>query len=163
MSTPHGEEPPCPITGRPYFMHIEHPDLGEVPTYGGPFDSYTTPAVDDSDGDRELRCERYDHDRGEWIEGGEPSGLYLVTEAQLRDVPDFISCGHVGDGPSYQCLLCGQLGTDHPAVLRRALIAARDELVRYIDFMHKSDYREYAEPVEKKLAEINALLPHHQS
>lgn len=89
--TPHGEEPPCPITGRPYFMHIEHPDLGDVATYGGPFDSYTTPAVDDSDGERELRCERYDHDRGEWIEGGEPSGLYLVTELDWQKIHDYTS------------------------------------------------------------------------
>lgn len=77
--TPHGEEPPCPITGRPYFMHIEHPDLGDVPTYGGPFDSYTTPAIDE---EGEIRCERYDHDAGDWIEGGEPTGLIAVNETE---------------------------------------------------------------------------------
>lgn len=26
----------CPITGRAFFMWIEHPTLGNVPTYGGP-------------------------------------------------------------------------------------------------------------------------------
>ncbi|HCO9878511.1 TPA: ead/Ea22-like family protein, partial [Escherichia coli] len=31
----------CPITGRAFFMWIEHPTLGNVPTYGGPLDSYT--------------------------------------------------------------------------------------------------------------------------
>ncbi|WP_261986136.1 hypothetical protein [Escherichia fergusonii] len=31
----------CPITGRVFFMWIEHPTLGNVPTYGGPLDSYT--------------------------------------------------------------------------------------------------------------------------
>ncbi|HCW2781102.1 TPA: ead/Ea22-like family protein, partial [Escherichia coli] len=33
----------CPITGRAFFMWIEHPTLGNVPTYGGPLDSYTIP------------------------------------------------------------------------------------------------------------------------
>ncbi len=73
----------CPITRRPFFMVIEHPELGDVATYGGPFDSYTIPAVDD---DGELRCERYDHDRGDWIEGGEPTCLYIVTEEQAVSV-----------------------------------------------------------------------------
>ena len=78
---------------------------------------------------------------------------------------ELITCGFVGDGPTYQCLLCGQLGSDHPVILRRArdgllaaLIMARDELVRYIDFMHKSDYREYAAPVEQKLVVINEFI-----
>lgn len=69
-----GEKPipldKCPITGRPFFMNIEHDELGCVPTYGGPFDSYTIPALV-RDGS-ELRSERYDHEAGRWIEGGEP-------------------------------------------------------------------------------------------
>ncbi|HCJ7736297.1 TPA: hypothetical protein NV433_004733 [Citrobacter freundii] len=56
----------CPITGRNFFMWINHPKHGYVPTYGGPFDSYTIP-VRDSDG--EFSCERYDHDCGNWREG----------------------------------------------------------------------------------------------
>jgi len=36
-----------------------------VPTYGGPYDSYTIPTVD-SDG--EFCCERYDHDEGAWVD-----------------------------------------------------------------------------------------------
>lgn len=36
---------------------------------------YTIPETDD---DGELRCERYDHDAGEWVEGGEPTGLWIV-------------------------------------------------------------------------------------
>jgi hypothetical protein len=76
----------------------------------------------------------------------------------MSAVPELITCGFVGDGPTYLCLLCGQPGTDHPAVLRRALTDARDELLRYIDFMHKSDYREYAAPVEAKVEAINELL-----
>ena len=46
----------CPITGRAFFMWIEHPTLGNVPTYGGPLDSYTIPT---KDGDGEFSCERY--------------------------------------------------------------------------------------------------------
>ncbi len=66
----------CPITGRMFFMWIEHETLGYVPTYGGPFDSYTIPTRD-SDG--EFSCERYDHDFGGWREG-ECIGLYLTDD-----------------------------------------------------------------------------------
>ncbi|EFI4116181.1 ead/Ea22-like family protein, partial [Escherichia coli] len=55
----------CPITGRTFFMWIEHPTLGNVPTYGGPLDSYTIPT---KDGDGEFSCEHYDHDFGGWVE-----------------------------------------------------------------------------------------------
>jgi hypothetical protein len=57
----------CPVTGKPFFMWIAHPELGNVPTYGGPFDSYTI-AAPDADG--YFRSERYDHDDGGWVEGG---------------------------------------------------------------------------------------------
>ncbi|ELD6284771.1 ead/Ea22-like family protein [Salmonella enterica] len=66
----------CPITGRRFFMWIEHPSLGYVPTYGGPFDSYTIPTRDSSG---EFSCERYDHDFGGWVEG-EFIGLYLIDD-----------------------------------------------------------------------------------
>jgi hypothetical protein len=55
----------CPITRRPFFMWIEHPSDGMVPTYGGPLDSYTIPTLD-SDG--EFCCERFDHDEGCWVD-----------------------------------------------------------------------------------------------
>jgi hypothetical protein len=67
----------CPITGRPFFMNLEHPDEGMVATYGGPFDSYTIPAY--AEQDAELRCERYDHDADHWVEGGVGVG-YLYPE-----------------------------------------------------------------------------------
>lgn len=35
----HFEGTHCPFTRRPYFMHVDHPELGRVPTYGGPFDA----------------------------------------------------------------------------------------------------------------------------
>jgi len=54
----------CPITGRPFFLWMNHPDLGDVPTYGGPYDSYTL-AERDADGSYYTR--RYDHDEGGWI------------------------------------------------------------------------------------------------
>ena len=54
----------CPITGRPFFMELERE--GEVvPTYGGPFDSYTVPEKDD---DGNYYVHRYDHDDGCWVE-----------------------------------------------------------------------------------------------
>ncbi|HBO5514603.1 TPA: hypothetical protein L4559_003497 [Pseudomonas aeruginosa] len=53
----------CPITGRLFFMWIEHPTKGMVPTYGGPLDSYTLAEADD---EGTFQCERYDHDAGAW-------------------------------------------------------------------------------------------------
>ncbi|MGR7528509.1 hypothetical protein ACU60R_04230 [Klebsiella aerogenes] len=69
----------CPITGRRFFMWIEHPELGYVPTYGGPFDSYTIPTRDDVSG---FSCERYDHDVGGWVDG-ECAGLYVIDEDEI--------------------------------------------------------------------------------
>jgi hypothetical protein len=82
------ENQKCPFTGRVYFMHIDHDELGHVPTYGGPFDSYTIPAPDE---DGNLHCERYDHDEGTWVDGGEPTGLMVISESEyaaaLRPAP----------------------------------------------------------------------------
>ena len=61
----------CPITHRDFFMVLEHPELGLIPTYGGPLDSYTMPEMegrpDDEFHERSLFVHRYDHDRGEWV------------------------------------------------------------------------------------------------
>ncbi|CAM3961623.1 hypothetical protein [Serratia silvae] len=54
-----------PITGRKLFMWLNHPDLGYVPTYGGPYDSYTLAERDNAGG---FSVHRYDHDRGAWVE-----------------------------------------------------------------------------------------------
>ncbi|HGP2730927.1 TPA: hypothetical protein ACLGPE_000354 [Salmonella enterica] len=59
-------------------MWIEHETLGYVPTYGGPFDSYTIPTRDSSG---EFSCERYDHDFGGWV-GGEFIGLHLIDDEE---------------------------------------------------------------------------------
>lgn len=54
----------CPLTGLPFFMWIDHhTQVVTVPTYGGPYVSYTIP-VKDADGD--FCRERYDHDEGCW-------------------------------------------------------------------------------------------------
>ena len=52
-----------PITGSKFFMWIAHPDKGMVPTYGGPYDSYT---LAERDKDGSYWVERYDHDMGCW-------------------------------------------------------------------------------------------------
>jgi hypothetical protein len=74
----------CPITGLPFFMNIEHPELGMIATYGGPFDSYTIPTADDDD-EGCFRSERYDHDVGGWIEGGEPWPLHQMKADDFID------------------------------------------------------------------------------
>lgn len=56
----------CPVTGRQYWGHVTHPELGSVATYGGPFDTYTIPACDGE----EVTVHRYDQDRAEWSTNG---------------------------------------------------------------------------------------------
>ena len=78
----------CPITHRPFFMVIEHPERGLVPTYGGPYDSYTIPEwepVKDERTPAELYCERFDHDEGGWIEGVESIDWYVTTDEHLAN------------------------------------------------------------------------------
>ena len=79
----------CPITFRPFFMWIEHPDLGWVPTYGGPFDSYTIPSPCLPESGEVKRCDveyttfRYDHDAGWWIDEEEDPGIRVIAEDHL--------------------------------------------------------------------------------
>jgi hypothetical protein len=83
----------CPVTMRPFFMWIEHPDLGMVPTYGGPFDSFTIPTPDNFPErgakvewfDLEFSCARYDHDLGGWV-GYEDPGIRVITEQKLIEL-----------------------------------------------------------------------------
>lgn len=78
-------EPWCPdidpITRYPLFMWIEHPELGCVPTYGGPYDSYTLP---ERDSNGELFRRRYDHDLGGWRED-ELIGVNVVEDWLPKD------------------------------------------------------------------------------
>jgi len=67
----------CPVSGRKFWGNLSHPEMGYVATYGGPFDTYTIPEIGD---DGELRCERYDQDAGEWVEGGEPFGWFYKDQ-----------------------------------------------------------------------------------
>ena len=53
----------CPITGLQFFMEVYHPDHGYLPTYGGPYDSYTIPQQNE---DGEWYRDRFDHDEGMW-------------------------------------------------------------------------------------------------
>lgn len=82
----------CPITFARFFMWIEHPDRGWVPTYGGPFDSYTIPEpeCDGRDGplvrtDVEYRQERFDHDEGAWRES-EGVDIRTITDESLMEI-----------------------------------------------------------------------------
>ncbi|KRG54087.1 hypothetical protein [Stenotrophomonas nitritireducens] len=71
----------CPVTGLRFYDNMEHPERGMIAMYGGPFDVYSIPELGDDD---ELRRERYDLDRGDWVEGGEPLG-YFYREQQLEE------------------------------------------------------------------------------
>ncbi len=77
----------CPITRRPFFMVISHPELGWVPTYGGPYDSYTIPHMegkpDEPYHERELTCHHYDHDYGGWVDD-ESIPMRVINEGVLN-------------------------------------------------------------------------------
>ncbi|MBA9859186.1 hypothetical protein [Ralstonia insidiosa] len=79
----------CPITRRDFFMVMEHPELGLVPTYGGPFDSYTIPEMEgkptEEFHERGLFVHRYDHDRGEWVDD-ESISLRVIDENTLWEM-----------------------------------------------------------------------------
>lgn len=69
-------------------MWLDHPEKGMVPTYGGPFDSYTIPEPDLQDGNLEFHdiewfCERYDHDEGCWVDGFEDPGMRIIRADKL--------------------------------------------------------------------------------
>ena len=70
----------CPFTGLKFFMELQLPDDeggAIVPTYGGPFDSYTIP---ERDSDGHYFQYRYDHDEGGWLE---QQGLSLVVVSDI--------------------------------------------------------------------------------
>ncbi len=81
----------CPVTGLPYFMHLEHPELGVIPTFGGPYDSYSIPHAEGSPDEpwhqRELVSHRYCHDRGHWVDD-EFIPLRIIHEDVLSELQD---------------------------------------------------------------------------
>ena len=86
----------CPVTFRPFFMWIEHSELGWVPTYGGPLDSYTIPSPCLPESGKVDRCEieytcfRFDHDEGCWIDGEEDPGVRSIKDEHLLDLDNRI-------------------------------------------------------------------------
>lgn len=60
----------CPVTGEPFFMMIKDDETEtELPTYGGPYNSYTLPEWDCDD--QAWYRRNYDHDDGAWKDGVE--------------------------------------------------------------------------------------------
>jgi hypothetical protein len=68
-------------------MMIEHPEYGELATYGGVFDSYTIPRRSAKDGDLQFERLRYCHDRGEWV-GWEAMPFQVITDEQSYEIAD---------------------------------------------------------------------------
>ena len=102
----------CPVTGRKFFMWIYHPDLGHVPTYGGPFDSYTIPVADSCG---ELYCEHFDHDFGGWREG-ESIDLHIVSG---DDMCNELELQTRAESAEQALLLEKQKSAEHAARMKR--------------------------------------------
>jgi len=65
-NAPAGVPQTCPITGLPFFTLERNPDgEGYVPTYGGPFTSYTL-AEPSKDSESGYQWQEYNHDAGDW-------------------------------------------------------------------------------------------------
>ncbi|MCU1787716.1 hypothetical protein CUU54_02440 [Pectobacterium polaris] len=72
-----------PISGSKLFIWMEHPTLGCVPTYGGPYDSFT---LTERDENGEFFRHRYDHDEGAWVDD---EAVYLdEQQGKPYTVPD---------------------------------------------------------------------------
>lgn len=70
-----------PITGDDFFLWMNHPTLGYVPTYGGPLDSYT---LTERDENGEWFHHRYDHDEGAWVDD---EAVYLPDDSAPQTAP----------------------------------------------------------------------------
>lgn len=70
-----------PITGAEFFLWLNHPTLGYVPTYGGPLDSYT---LTERDENGEFFRHRYDHDVGAWVDD---EAVYLPDDSEGQPIP----------------------------------------------------------------------------
>lgn len=101
----------CPITRRPFFMVISHPELGWVPTYGGPYDSYTIPHMegkpDEPYHERELTCHHYDHDYGGWVDD-ESIPMRVINEGVLNALQSTQAPCPYEPHPSGICTKCGK-------------------------------------------------------
>jgi hypothetical protein len=73
---PGGVPERCLATGLPFFSMERDDDGSEVPTFGGPISSFTTPFYDEDE--KEWRWYRFDHDEGRWEEGSELVPMKLV-------------------------------------------------------------------------------------
>lgn len=77
-TAPAGVPQNCPITGLKFFSMERNPDgKGYVPTYGGPFDSYTVPEPDE-DSETGYAWRTYDHDAGGWDDSWEDVPAQLL-------------------------------------------------------------------------------------
>ena len=79
----------CPITGLPFFMIIED-RIGEmVPTYGGPYDSYTIPVLEyDGEDKGTLTRKRFDHDLGDWREEIEELDIVALSREHYEKMKE---------------------------------------------------------------------------
>ena len=120
----------CPITRRPFFMVISHPELGWVPTYGGPYDSYTIPHMegkpDEPYHERELTCHHYDHDYGGWVDD-ESIPMRVINEGVLNALQSTQAPCPYEPHPSGICTKCGKA---HAPTATQGQDAAPAERVR---------------------------------
>ena len=119
----------CPITGRKFFMWVTHHDTdADVPTYGGPFDSYTIPVKDE---DGSYSCERYDHDFGGWREW-EDVGLTIVDDQSFVVDPDNSRYDEIRDFAEGRAALAATPAAAAPVVLPEP-DATVSELMRLVE------------------------------
>lgn len=156
-----------PITRYPLFMWINHPELGYVPTYGGPYDSYT---LTERDENGEFYRHRYDHDRGGWVED-EYVGLIVVEDWLPKDQVELDE--YVQDNPTAELQERRKADNQEPAgyhVIKECgkvgcSVATLEEAEKTRDFWNKKwtirPYFYSAPPVQETGAITESDAAHH--
>lgn len=155
----------CPITGRKFFMWIEHWKTGRyVPTYGGPYDSYTIPVKDE---DGTFSCERFDHDAGEWMTEGMgwcSLGLMLADDQAFVVQPENPRYDEIRDFAEGRAALAAT-PADHiadagkmvaaPAGWKLVPVQVPDSAFPWVSGGYSTDYRAH-DPRDQKIIEDRA-------
>lgn len=132
----------CPVTGLPFYDNMEHPERGMIAMYGGPFDVYSIPELQDNDD--ELRRERYDLDADNWVEGGEPLGYFYSEqqpEAATTPAAPVVDPSRLGAAMKAFDDAGGHAVSYAPAWMRKALEAASTPAAPGIDVLNTAYFQ----------------------
>lgn len=157
----------CPITGLPFFMWIEHHETGQmVPTYGGPYDSYTIPVRHE---DGSYCRERYDHDNGWWVTDEiDDVGVKIVSDQAFvcDDRPPQPAQQPLSSARIDELIQEGVFGCNPYELVRRleeerGVLKTRPLTDEQIDAMWQQSCREYFSGLQREIHLARAIEHAH--